>query len=64
MEAAGLGEWVLNAVDLERLPALIEVLDRQVPIPEFGMRARAQNAVVADTVKRIAIETAGVRRGS
>ena len=64
MEAAGLGEWVLNAADLERLPTLIEVLDRQVPIREFGMRARALNAVVADTVKRIAIETAGVRRGS
>lgn len=53
MQAAGLQDWVLDVREVERLPDLLEQLERQRPVPEFTARTRLENAAVAQAVRRI-----------
>ena len=58
MEAAGLGEWVVDAAEVEKVPALLERLSSQPLRLDFAARARAENEGVARRVKEVAAETA------
>ena len=51
MNAAGLGEWVCDANDVERLPDLLSRVEQQ-PFPaEFLGRARNANRAIAESVR-------------
>ena len=47
MRAAGLGDWVLDAADLARLPPMLAELPRQKPVLQFVEHARSENQAVA-----------------
>lgn len=51
MEAAGLGEWVLDAADVDRVPALLARLPEQPSVTGFAAQARLQNERVAEQVR-------------
>ena len=50
MHAAGLGEWVLDAGDVARLPELLDAIGDQQPAPGFVARAGALNRQIAARV--------------
>lgn len=54
MQMAGLGHWVLDAAQVDRLAARLDELPGQAAVRAFVARARAQNAAIAAEVKRIA----------
>jgi polysaccharide pyruvyl transferase WcaK-like protein len=56
MDAAGLGEWVLDLNELERLPRRLRALPAQTAPVAFLQRARSEAREVADRVRTIIAE--------
>jgi len=54
MEAAGLGDWVLDAANLEHLSLQLEALPWQATVPEFVEQTRIENQAVARRVCALA----------
>jgi polysaccharide pyruvyl transferase WcaK-like protein len=54
MNAAGLGDWVLETSELATLPQRLADLTKQRPVPEFVTTVRAQNAWIAERVRALA----------
>lgn len=53
MQAAGLGEWVLDAREVHCLPQRLERIHHQRAVPDFVARSRHGNRTVADAVRHI-----------
>ena len=59
MDAAGFGEWVLDATEVEALPRLLPGLPQQQPVPKFVTSVRAQNGLIAERVRMLASKRTG-----
>jgi hypothetical protein len=59
MHAAGLGNWVIDASEVHRVPYRLRKLDAPPPAHDFIQRARRENAAVAKAVLALAGQTAG-----
>jgi polysaccharide pyruvyl transferase WcaK-like protein len=53
MDAAGLGEWVCDLVEIDTLPQRLQALSRQIVPGPFVEKAREQNGLVADQVRAL-----------
>jgi polysaccharide pyruvyl transferase WcaK-like protein len=59
MEAAGLGDWVIDSGEIARMPRMLPDLEQQKPVPSMVDRTRRENREVAARVRALA----GLRRG-
>jgi hypothetical protein len=58
MEAAGLGDWVLEPADLDDLQARLEALPQQAGTSRFVEAARLENCAVAQKIRLLAASSA------
>ena len=64
MRAAGLGEWLLDVEEIDRLPDLLATVTAQPPVGGFVAATRERNYEIAHAVREIALSGPLRRAGS